>query len=76
MSNASPSTTGAIGVFGLLGIVFVVLKLTGFIDWSWWWVTAPFWGGCALVVAGFVVWLLFVFAAMCAGSLFSKRRKK
>jgi hypothetical protein len=32
-----------IGLGGVLGVVFVILKLTGYIDWSWWWVTAPFW---------------------------------
>ncbi|KQQ98012.1 hypothetical protein ASF74_14865 [Arthrobacter sp. Leaf145] len=26
-----------------LGLVFIVLKLTGVIAWSWWWVLAPFW---------------------------------
>lgn len=31
-------------VLGMLGVSFVTLKLTGFIDWSWLWVTAPFWG--------------------------------
>jgi len=46
------STSGGIGVVGLLGIVFVVLKLTGFINWSWWWVTAPFWGGFAILFGG------------------------
>jgi membrane protein YdbS with pleckstrin-like domain len=35
----------------LLGIAFVVLKLCGVIAWSWWWVTLPFWGGIALVLA-------------------------
>lgn len=29
---------------GLLALVFITLKLTGYIDWSWWWVTAPLWG--------------------------------
>lgn len=24
-------------------IVFIVLKLTGYIDWSWWWVSLPLW---------------------------------
>lgn len=43
-------SAGGIGVLGLLGVVFVVLKLCGVIDWSWWWVTAPFWGGFALFV--------------------------
>ncbi len=36
------------GVGGVLFIVFLVLKLTHVIDWSWWWVTAPLWGGFAL----------------------------
>jgi phosphoglycerol transferase MdoB-like AlkP superfamily enzyme len=48
MSKTSSSSSNGIGVFGLLGVAFVVLKLTGYIDWSWWWVTAPFWGGFAL----------------------------
>lgn len=29
----------------LLAIVFITLKLTNFIDWSWWWVTSPIWIG-------------------------------
>ena len=29
--------------FGLLTITFIVLKLCGVIDWSWWWVLAPTW---------------------------------
>ena len=52
------SSSGGIGVFGLLGVAFVVLKLTGFIDWSWWWVTLPFWGGIALLAGLGVVALL------------------
>lgn len=56
MSGNSSSSSSGIGVVGLLGVAFVVLKLTGYIDWSWWWVTAPFWGGFALAV---VVLLIF-----------------
>ena len=37
-----------IGIFGILGIIFIVLKLVGTITWSWWWVLAPFWGGFAI----------------------------
>lgn len=59
--KSNSSSSGGIGVLGLLGVAFVVLKLTGYIDWSWWWVTAPFWGGlaaaiCALFIIG-AVWL-------------------
>lgn len=57
------SSSGGIGFFGLLAIVFIALKLTGHIDWSWWWVTAPIWGPFAAVIAvfalaWFVVWVL------------------
>jgi len=48
MSESRTNNSGGIGVVGLLGVVFVTLKLLGLIDWSWWWVTAPFWGGLAL----------------------------
>jgi Transmembrane Fragile-X-F protein len=62
MANGSASSSSGIGVLGLLGVAFVVLKLTGHIDWSWWWVTAPFWGGLALVLTLFlvigIVWLV------------------
>lgn len=50
MSKSSSTSSSGIGVLGLLGVAFVVLKLTGFINWSWWWVTLPFWGGLALVL--------------------------
>jgi hypothetical protein len=45
---ASESAGGGVGVCGLLGVVFVTLKLCGVIDWSWWYVTLPFWGPPAL----------------------------
>jgi len=35
---------------GFLGVSFIVLKLCGVINWSWWWVLAPFWGPIALVL--------------------------
>ena len=37
-------TQSGVSVFGLLGIAFIVLKLSNVIDWSWWYVTLPFWG--------------------------------
>ena len=49
--SKSSSSSGGIGVLGLLGVVFVTLKLCKVIDWSWWWVTAPFWGGFAILLA-------------------------
>lgn len=34
----------------LLGTVFLVLKLCHVIEWSWFWVTCPFWAGLALTL--------------------------
>lgn len=49
MSKSTSSSSSGVSILGLLGVLFVGLKLTGFINWSWWWVTAPFWGGLAVV---------------------------
>jgi hypothetical protein len=43
------SSSGGVGFFGLMFLIFMTLKLTGVIDWSWWWVTSPLWGGFALI---------------------------
>lgn len=50
MSASSNGKSGGIGFFGLLAIVFITLKLTNQIDWSWLWVLAPLWLPIALVV--------------------------
>jgi len=50
MSTTSNTNTGGIGFAGLLAIVFITLKLTGYIAWSWWWVLSPLWIPLALVV--------------------------
>jgi hypothetical protein len=39
------------GICSVLGLIFVTLKLTGVIAWSWWWVLLPFYGGIALLLA-------------------------
>lgn len=54
---ASSSSSGGIGFAGLLTIVFIVLKLIGKIDWSWWWVLSPIWI-TALLVLGAVLLLI------------------
>lgn len=58
MSNISGSS-GGIGFFGLLTVLFVGLKLTGYIDWSWWWVISPIWiptVTVVLVAIGLTIW--------------------
>ena len=41
-----------IGLDVAVFIVFLVLKLVGTIDWSWWWVTCPLWALPAIWIFG------------------------
>jgi len=61
--SASKQVSVQFPAITLLGVAFVVLKLCHVINWSWWWVTAPFWGGIAvllvlLVLAGILAAIL------------------
>ena len=57
MSNKRATSSGSsgIGFTGLLTIVFIVLKLTGYIDWDWIWVLAPIWIGAILTIVVLVI---------------------
>jgi len=57
---SASATAGGGGLGGLLTVAFVVLKLTGFIDWSWWWVLAPAWIPAAVLFLVAVVLLVVV----------------
>ena len=50
MSKSTSSSSSGIGFCSLLTVLFVGLKLTEFIDWSWWWVLAPLWIPVVVVV--------------------------
>jgi len=49
-TNQTASVTVGGGFLNLLTLAFIVLKLTHYIDWSWWWVLAPLWIPIALVI--------------------------
>ena len=46
----SKETNGGISLNMILFLIFLVLKLTGHINWSWWWVTSPLWIGVLLFI--------------------------
>lgn len=53
--NSNKTSSGGIGFCGLgfcglLTIAFIVLKLTGYITWSWMWVLSPVWISLSLVI--------------------------
>lgn len=40
---ANDKSSDGLGINIILFLIFLVLKLTNYIDWSWWWVTSPLW---------------------------------
>jgi hypothetical protein len=54
-NNTTTSSSSGIGFLGALAIAFIVLKLTGVIAWSWWWVLAPLWIPWAIFIVIFAV---------------------
>lgn len=56
---AANSTSGGVGTLTVVLIVFVILKLTHLIKWSWWWVLSPLW-----IIPALLVGLLAVFVVM------------
>ena len=63
MSDVSVSSGGGVSFLGLLTIVFIVLKLTDVIAWSWLWVLAPLWIPSAILLVIAVIslggWLIY-----------------
>ena len=59
MSNNNNNSSSGLGLGSVLFIVFLVLKLTNHIDWSWWWVTSPLWIPVVIVVSVFLIGILF-----------------
>lgn len=56
------SQSERIGFLGALAIVFIALKLTNYIDWSWLWVLAPLW--IPIVITVIVLIILIILTAL------------
>lgn len=65
MSSSSSSSAVGISFIGLLAIVFIVLKLTHYIAWSWWWALSPIWIPAIIALIIIIIMLL--------GYFFSKK---
>ena len=50
MPDKSTANSGGISFLGLLTIVFIVLKLTHYINWEWYWVLSPLWIPIAIYI--------------------------
>ena len=63
--NNRKKSSGGIGITGTLTIIFIILKLTGVIAWSWLWVLSPLWISAALAF----LFLLFVGIVLLAAAI-------
>lgn len=63
MSN-SKNVTVQFPILGILGLIFITLKLTGYITWSWLWVLAPFWIPISI---GILIFLIVFIIALIRG---------
>lgn len=65
MSNKKSNS--GLSLTAVLFIVFLVLKLTGNIDWSWWWVTSPLWMPFVILLGLFFIVVLLIVIALIFG---------
>lgn len=63
--------TGTDITLSLLLVAFVVLKLCGVIDWSWWWVLSPLW-----IPLSILILILLVVGVIKLASVIARKMKK
>lgn len=59
-NNNTTAVAGGTSISTLLTVLFVALKLTGVISWSWWWVVSPLWISWGLIIILFTTGVLFL----------------
>lgn len=62
MSDVQRRSGGGIGFLGFLTLLFIGLKLTGNIAWSWFWVLSPIIFGWGLLIAVLIIAAIVVVA--------------
>ena len=74
-NRSTVSASGGVGVLGLLGAAFVVLKLCGVVSWGWNIVLAPFWvPAAAALLAAFIA--MAAFAVIRLGDRTRQKRRR
>lgn len=76
MNDTKAASGNGIGFTGLLTILFIGLKLTGHITWSWVWVLSPIWISLGAVLTIFALMLLVIGVIATLDWLGSRRRRK
>ena len=55
MKNCNSGNSGGVSLCPLLTVLFIGLKLTGYVSWSWWWVLSPMWLPMVIVLSVLIV---------------------
>lgn len=72
-SSKSSSSGGGVGIPTVIQIVFIILKVVGVIEWSWFWVLSPTW--LSILVVIFVLLIVFIAKVISVASRKKKRGK-
>lgn len=65
-----------IGFLGVLAIVFIVLKLTGHITWSWFWVLTPLWAPASIGLGFLAMFVLVVLLSELSSYVTKPKRRR
>ena len=60
MSKSTKTTTTGVSILGVLQIIFIVLKVCGLIDWSWWMVFIPVWIDLGIIAVFLLVYFIII----------------
>jgi len=58
MDNNTSRTRSSGGFLGTLCLILITLKLTNYIDWSWWWVFSPLWAVPSIVILAIILFAI------------------
>lgn len=58
MYDNNLNSSNGVGFLGLMFLIFMTLKIMGYITWSWWWVSAPLWVPFIIVLMIILIFLL------------------
>jgi membrane protein YdbS with pleckstrin-like domain len=76
-NNQSTASSSGISFAGALTVLFIGLKITHYINWSWWWVLSPLWIGlAAVIIIACLIYAVAMIVAMVEHYKTEKRREQ
>lgn len=76
MRNSINITSVGIGFCCVLFLLFLILKLTNYIDWPWWLVTLPVWWWISLIFVGVLMFSVSWMISILVRSILKKIKER